>query len=257
VVTSAQQLTQFETAIEDWVLKPVYSRFGSRTLLHGSKETWNTVQPTPLEPWLAQRRVCGIEYCTYAIAVNGRVTAFAAYHSKYRTRNLRQEPAAGVYFEPSDQPELLDFTRRVVAELSFTGQIAFDIIVGKGKTWVLECNPRATSGLHLLNVNDPTPYLEGLANDLWTTTPEPRMLAPAMFLLPEKWRAVRDMLRARDVVYASDDRLPLFYAWRFLLELRRQARVLGISLEDACTADIEWNGETPEAQPPQVPVSGK
>jgi hypothetical protein len=78
------------------------------------------------------------------------------------------------------------------------------------------------------------------------------MLAPAMLLSPKKWFCLRDLARARDVIYASDDPQPFFHSWRFVRELKTRARVLGMSLQEASTADIEWNGEMMERHEPRA-----
>jgi len=240
---SLDELMRFRDIATDWVLKPAYSRFGSHTMVGRSFADWQKVCPSTQQPWIAQRLVSGREYCAYAIAYEGRVTAFSTYHSRYRTRNGYGTSGAGIYFEAIARPDLLEFTCCATGKLRFTGQIAFDFIDDGARTWVLECNPRSTSGLHLLSERDPAPYLTGARPDLWTAEASPKMHATAMLLSRGGLRRWRDFLRAQDVIYAEDDRVPAFYSWQFVRELRQRARKAQISWQEASTIDIDWNGE--------------
>ena len=131
----------------EWVFKPRFSRFGGKTL----------VGPTPrqlarlgaVESWLAQRKARGIEHCFHAVAHQGEITAFAAYRSDWKLgggASFAFTPVAGA---------LADQLRQIAGTLaratSLTGQFACDAIVdADGQPWLIECNPRATSGVHLL-----------------------------------------------------------------------------------------------------------
>src|SRR5690606_35860226 len=103
--------------------------------------------------------------------------------------------------------------------LGFTGQVSFDWIdSGDGTLAVLECNPRAISGLHLFDSSDPLPAaMMGESGAL--IVPErstARMLSAVMLAvgLPSALRRskvsqwYRDWLRARDVLAVPGDRRP-------------------------------------------------
>jgi hypothetical protein len=232
-------------AIRDTVFKPAYSRFGTQTLV--GAERIDNVQPTPQRPWVAQERLLGEEICLYAVAERGRMRAFCAYRPLYRIGR-----AASYYFEPLEAPDGQALVARIVAALDYSGQIAFDAIrVRDGRLLPIECNPRATSGVHLLAG---TP---GFAACLAAQTAEglvqpspadaPAMLASAMILmaLPRAWPAGlaawrRDFVRGRDVLAADGlNRRALQVLLRYCVEaLRRRAPVRAIA-----TRDIEWDGE--------------
>jgi len=60
LLTSAAELETALAAPGAWVLKPAYSRFGSRTLLPPlTARALAKVRPTPAAPWVAQRFVRG------------------------------------------------------------------------------------------------------------------------------------------------------------------------------------------------------
>jgi len=141
-----------------------------------------------------------------------------------------------------------------VAYLQFTGQISFDWIdVGDGWPRVLECNPRATSGLHLFALNDAVPAaLNGdTQNCIFPDTEKPRMLAPVMYaagLLQsigrrdlKRWR--HHIGRAKDVITAPGDHLPIAGAMLDMAWFAKTALLRQCSLREAATRDIEWDGE--------------
>jgi len=243
---SPGDLEDFATAqggsLTDWVLKPVYSRFASDIHIRPQPAAWQKVEPTSAAPWLAQRFAAGAPFCTYSLAIAGTITAHTTYIPKHQV-----DGGAGFYFEPVERPDLFQFCSDVVKHFRFTGQICFDFISGENGTVVIECNPRATSGLHLLDERDPLPFLHPSAGDaaLWPMAPQPRMLGAAMWMKPGRLARWRDYRRAADVYQAPDDRLPLLAAPRSMRELYHLARRLGLGTDllAASTADLLWNGE--------------
>ena len=148
LVENAAQLRTLMLETLQWVLKPVYSRFAARTLICPPPDKLAGLAFDPANPWLAPAlRGRTHELSSYGIAVRGRLTAHTVYHSRHRAGQ-----AAGIYFAPEDNAPVREFVEQFVARLGFTGQIGFDFIVcaETGRTFVLECNPRATSGVHLL-----------------------------------------------------------------------------------------------------------
>ncbi|MBW8882998.1 MAG: ATP-grasp domain-containing protein, partial [Asticcacaulis sp.] len=135
------------------VLKPEFSRFGAHCLVRPTIETAAKRIHDPANPWLRQDFIAGDDLCFHAIARAGRVRAFAAYRSDWRT-----EGGASYYFEPLParlSQRLLAIAKRLVDAGRLTGQIACDIRHdGDDRLWLIECNPRGTSGLHLL-MHDP------------------------------------------------------------------------------------------------------
>jgi ATP-grasp domain len=229
----------------DLVFKPIYSRFGTRAMI--GRRHIDGLRPSPEMPWVAQERLEGQEICLYAIADRGRLTAFSAYRPLYR---LGQ--AASYYFEPEEAPDGEALARRLVTALGYSGQIAFDAIrTPEGYLLPIECNPRATSGVHLLaDVPGLVSCFTGQAGAGEVLRPQvgkPVMLASAMILfgLPRAlagglgaWR--RDFARARDVLAPArlNRRALQVFAAYGAEALRRRT-----SLRAVATRDIEWDGE--------------
>ncbi|MEP7358972.1 MAG: carbamoylphosphate synthase large subunit [Anaerolineales bacterium] len=233
----------------EMVLKPVYSRFAARTLVRPSAREAAHVIPSAAEPWVAQDFITGWQICTYSLARAGRVLAHTAYPAE-----LTAGQGAALVFRHIEHPAACEWVRAFVARENFNGQIAFDFIeTGSGELFALECNPRATSGVHLLAAN---PRFAGAFFDSppeLVTPPcagRPAMLAAAMLLvaLPavRSFTALRAWARAfaaaRDVVFRLDDPAPALLQWVGLANFLWWAARRHVSAVQASTLDIEWNG---------------
>jgi hypothetical protein len=254
VIATAEELAPWterdDTA--EWVFKPVFSRFAARTLIGPTRATVANLRPSATDPWLAQRRIRGQEYSTYGVAQAGRLRAHACYRSRYRAGL-----GSGIYFLAENPPSVLEFVERFVARRKFTGQIGFDFIAGDdGRLYVLECNPRATSGLHLLPGDGLVDALLDAPSSATASTCVPVPGAPPMlgvimlmYALPHVLRhgglrqLGRDMRRARDVIFAWDDPLPLLLGGLSIAEVVYIACRTRQILTRAATYDSEWNGE--------------
>lgn len=231
------------------VFKPEFSRFGVETVIRPEDEALARIHPTPERPWIAQRHIAGDEVCFYAVARNGRLTAFCSYRSAWRTRG-----GAGYAFTPlptGTHEALRDVAERLAPHVG-DGQFACDVIVdADGRPWVIECNPRATSGAHLFG-RDPrlATAFTSEGETLTVARFAPRHLAPALWLLGlpaalregrlGEWR--RALREGKDMVAAPGDHGPLVGALidgaTFGLEAWRSRAPLAAAM----TADIEWNG---------------
>lgn len=230
------------------VLKPVYSRFASRTLILPTlREALSTL--TFDEPWIAQEYLEGQQFCSYSVCQNGRITAHAVYPSVFTAGQ-----GATIAFQPMEHAAIFEWVRTFVERYNVTGQMAFDFIqTPDGHVAALECNPRATSGLHLLTENPQ--FVDSFLNaDMPCVTPyanSARMLGTAMLLYGLPASLVNGKLGAwfktffhsDDVILDFYDPLPFFLQWRSILSYMLLARREKISALEASTFDIEWNGE--------------
>ncbi|HET9445934.1 MAG TPA: hypothetical protein VFO35_06730, partial [Steroidobacteraceae bacterium] len=230
------------------VLKPEFSRFGVHVRLypHGIPE-----DAPPLESlgaWIVQAFQAGTEICSYSIAVNGRLRAHMAYRPAWRIAR-----SSSYYFDPVSSPRIRKFVERFVGRQNFTGQISFDWIESPtGELHALECNPRAISGLHLFELDDPLPAAMVGEQDsvIAPAGPTPRMLSPMMLSvgLPvalrqsnlQQWR--HDWSRARCALAIPGDKAALFGAIADMEALLRISARRRCNLRTAATRDIEWDG---------------
>jgi ATP-grasp domain len=232
----------------EWVFKPVYSRFAARTLIRPNRTQAVCLQPTSCDPWVVQRCIRGQELSTYSVVQSGRLRAHACYRSKYRVG-----PGSGIYFLNHVEPRIQQFVEQFVMRNGFTGQIGFDFMLGNdSQVYVLECNPRATSGLHLLHSEPLVDAFLNIDGPLIATTsekPASLILIMLLFAFPESIRQgrfvamLRDLWKARDVMFAWHDPGPFLFSPLSLLEVFFKAFRQRKLLTQAATDDIEWNGE--------------
>ncbi len=232
------------------VLKPVYSRFAARTLILPTlKYALYKLTVNSRAPWVAQEYIKGRQICTYSVCHNGRVTAHTAYPSTFTAGQ-----GATIAFQHIDHPAIFRWVKTFVDKNHFTGQIAFDFIEAEdGQLYGLECNPRATSGVHLL-ASHPQ-FVEAFLNsNILCVTPKgghSSMLATAMLVygLPRaikkkqfiQW--VKTFFTSRDVILDFKDPMPFIMQFKSIFAYLSLARKEKITALQASTFDIEWNGE--------------
>jgi predicted ATP-grasp superfamily ATP-dependent carboligase len=232
------------------VLKPAFSRFASRTLILPTvNRALSALTFDPALPWVAQEFVTGTQVCTYSVVHRGHITAHAAYRSEFTAGQ-----GATIAYEHTEHPAAFAWVKTFVEAGQFTGQIAFDFVEdARGQVTALECNPRATSGVHLL-ASHPQFARAFFDPGLDCITPNGRtssMSLTAMLLygLPgsvkkrrfKRWLGT--LLSSRDVLFDWHDPLPAILQFRSIFYYLRLARRLGISPLQASTFDIEWNGD--------------
>ena len=246
-ILSREDLSRLPQPSEQSVLKPAWSRFGSRVLIRPSRPVLDALRPTVADPWVAQAYLPGEEISAYAVAVDGRLAAFQSYKPTYRVGQ-----GAGVAFAPSDDPVARQFVDGLVARLNWTGQISFDFRRdAQGALHVIECNPRTTSGVHYFGAADglDQAILEGYAARASSTAPMTLPLAMLAYGLPfairhrgfAQWR--RDFAGMQDISAWPGDRGLLLSQLRALGEIAVRALRNRTGLVEASVRDIEWDGE--------------
>lgn len=231
------------------VLKPEFSRFGVHVRLHPEGIPAGSAELEPMGGWVVQEFCAGRELCSYSVAVDGVVTAHVEYQPRYRMAS-----SSSFYFDPCSAPGIRDFVDRFVRKIDFTGQISFDWIIGRdGRPSVLECNPRAISGLHLFDMLDPLPAaIMGQAKSCII----PRQRRPKMFSAIMVSMGLRGALRTRrlgewladwrrasDVLSHEGEIAPTLGGLLDMGSHYRRAISQKCSIREASTRDIEWDGQ--------------
>ncbi|MDP5084569.1 MAG: hypothetical protein NWQ23_04040 [Yoonia sp.] len=239
LLTSQADLAALDLRPAQLVFKPVWSRFATRVKLRPKAVT---IVPSPQDPWVAQDFVSGTEVCVYAVAHAGEVTALAAYRPVYRAGG-----GAGIAFLPDTDPQIATYVRRFVQGTGWTGQVSFDMIrKAGGDILAIECNPRATSGIHFFRA--PAAFAKALlsgqavqpdVNGLQAVKAALALYGP--FQRPLKvWQ---DLRTAQDVMFWPDDPAPARAQWGATREVAAVAARHRIGLVAATTHDIAWNGD--------------
>lgn len=252
LIANASDLDRLLPDAENLVFKPDYSRFGSRTLVAPSRIDPATLRSLASGGWVAQRRVRGSEVCFYAVSESSRLVAFSAYRSPWRFKG-----GAGYAFEtlaPAIHDRLLEIAGTLAQRLIPRGQFACDLMIdAQGTPWLLECNPRATSGVHLFHRGAALAeaMLDRRSTPALAIDATPAHVGPALWMygLPtalmsrrmREWRERRCV--SADVISAPGDVAPVPGALMDAARLSVIALLRGQSLTAASTADIEWNNE--------------
>ena len=224
------------------VLKPVWSRFGTDVHIRPNHVT---VQPTVQRPWVAQTFLAGEMLCVYAFAITGKVTLMAAYQPSYCT-----VAGAGAAFSPVISKDVAEFVAHFVRATAWSGQVSFDFIQTENGLFPIECNPRATSGVHFF---DDGPRFAAALFDGEPAVSDAKGLlgVRAAMAVTGFWPAARnrtlrqffrDLRDVTDVLDCPDDRIGLGKILTATTALVWIALRSGVSLEKASTQDIEWNG---------------
>jgi hypothetical protein len=244
LVTSSAGL--HDTDPRKTVYKPVWSRFASDVLIKPTAAQLGKIAPTADTPWVAQDLVDGEEISVYAMARAGRPVAFAAYRSVFKAGK-----GAGVCFEPVLDNAVRDWVFSFIKASAWHGQVSFDFIrAADGTVLPLECNPRATSGLHFFS--HPPVFSEVMWNG-GTVAPDihgqlSSRLALWIYGLPQAIKTARvgafwhSLRNAGEILDWPDDHAPVKAQFRALQEIAGIAIRQRISLQQASTRDIEWNG---------------
>lgn len=248
LLSTPQELQSALRHFPAYLLRPVYSRFATRIITNCGPRAGQVAlaacQPSPAQPWLAQEYIAGESVCTYTTLHQGHVTAHCAYATPFKVNH-----GSGVQFVAIDATPTLALVQQLGAALGYTGQLALDLLQTTEGLYLLECNPRATSGVHLLLADQ---LIDGL-----TRADQPTYVAPpgrcrqlALPLLtsalsePQRWPALlRGLWRQGDVIIERDDPLPGLVQLRMALHVLRLSVQQRRSLTAATTYDIEWNGE--------------
>lgn len=249
-LASAEDVAPFAAGASGWVFKPCFTRFGDAALVGPAPEALARIAPSPATPWLAQRRIRGTEVCFYAVARRGILVAFSAYRSGWRLGG-----GASYAFEPleaSEADRLRAIAVRLAEAAGLHGQFACDVMIDAGgQPFLIECNPRATSGVHLLTGNGALARAIGTGERIARQAGTPAYLGPAMAVygLPQALveGRLRDWARllahGHDAISRSGDRGPIFGALRDAAGFFREGRRHSITTTAATTRDIAWNGE--------------
>ncbi|MDJ1483709.1 ATP-grasp domain-containing protein [Cytophagaceae bacterium YF14B1] len=223
------------TESENYVFKPVYSRFAGQII--SNKTLVNTYfTNSEQKNWIAQKRIQGKEICIYSIWDEGKLKAYVAYHPLYRVGK-----GAGIFFEPVNHPDAHEKVKLFGEAISYTGQLCFDVIIDQNDIpWFIECNPRGTSGAHLVHTDLANAFLYS-GTEIQQNTAEYAVKGAMAFLYPQKLLTKR-VRQAKDVIFRKKDFLPFLLQFVSILEVTYIMLIKRMTWLQATTRDIEWNG---------------
>lgn len=251
VATSDQELTDAIARFPQYFARAAYSRGGVALLTNTGPLTGlmtvDECHPTPEQPWIVQPFTGGPMVCSYSIVVNGRITA----HSTYRAPE-QWEHSTGIGFLSVDSTDTLAYAQRLVDALdpTYTGQLSFDWVDHEGGLLAIECNPRPTSGVILMDAED---FCNGIAGNVAETA----VVAPGhtrqikLAVLADSFveplshlhTSLSDLIRVRDIGAGWHDGIAMLWAPASLVHGAKLARGEHEAILAALGEDIVWNGE--------------
>jgi hypothetical protein len=234
--TTVVDLQEAKLIDSDNIIKIEYSRFGNGVFKDKNKITKIDAH----NRYLKQEKINGIEYSTYTIAKEGKVIETVIYNSIYRIKD-----SSGVFFESVEHSPINDFIEDFISRNNYTGQIGFDIIERNNEIYLIDANPRATSGIHFLSGNLD---LLNINKCSINKSKEYKGLLLAVLLLSEgriykKKKLLKRIFKYKEVVFRIKDPLPSLFQFLTLSELFYRKLKYKKNILAASTFDIEWDGK--------------
>lgn len=200
-------------------------------------------------PWIAQEYLEGKRFCSYSVCYQGKLLGHTAYPVQYTL-----DGNSCIAFEAIKHPEIQKWVNTFIEKMNYTGQIGFDFIETEAETnnlYAIDCNPRATCGIHLFNSKDQ--IIQAFLNETTTTiSPEigsTQQIAVAMLIYGLKEAVkekafsayVKKLFTTKDVIFSSNDLRPFLSQPIILISYLIRSFREGLSLPDLFTYDLDWN----------------
>ena len=224
------------------VVKPVFSCSGRGVEFLEA----GALLPQRPEPCIVQRFCPGRLLSTFSIARAGETRLTVTY------RGAVMQGSVAVCFERIDTPPAVDaWVRGFIRHVGFDGFVSFDLVEdAAGAISGIECNPRATSGIHFVEPADLAAALLEPANDGPLRCRPQRFMQQFYPCLTETQRTMfgagpfrrnlGHLLRARDVTWSPRDPWPLLSmpvtAWPIIAESLRRRCTFG----EVAMLDLAW-----------------
>lgn len=262
VVTSPEELRTAIDAFPRYFARAAFSRGGVGLLTNtgplAGKVPIEDCVPTPDQPWLVQPFVDGPMVCTYSVVVDGRVTA----HTTYKAGEQWAHSTA-IAFVAVDSTDTLRYTQQIIDTLdpTFTGQISFDFVDhGADETpdyKIIECNPRPTNGVILLEAEDVSRAIEGTVEHTIVAVPgTQRQITLAVLAdaftepLQHLPKTLHDLVHVRDVGAGWWDDAAMLWSPATIVHGAKISHGERKEVLAALGDDIVWNGEPIQGMSP-------
>jgi hypothetical protein len=255
VVTSPDELRTAIDRFPRYFARAAFSRGGVGLLTNtgplAGKVPVEDCVPTSAQPWLVQPFVDGPMVCTYSVVVDGTVQA----HTTYRAAEQWAHSTA-IAFIAVDSTDTLRYTQQLIAALDpgFTGQISFDFVDhgtdAAPDYKIIECNPRPTNGVILLEADDVVRAIQGeLAEPVVAIAGTERQITLAVIAdaftepLSHLPKTLHDLLHVRDVGAGWWDDAAMLWSPATIAHGAKISHGDRKEVLAALGDDIVWNGE--------------
>lgn len=220
-----------------YILKPIFSRFA--TSIRIIESIHDIADIIIDEKYILQEFISGVQICSYSLLKDKKLLL----HSDYETR-LSAGRGATIAFEPSKNSSVLSFIKKFAEFSDFYGQIGFDFIVSNDELYLIECNPRLTSGVTLFDGSDFEVFLKEPKQIIIPKKEAKLMLVFAMLMYPKLSKVwLKTLLFSKDVIYDPHDLKPAIMQIPLMASMIFNAIKNKVSLKDYSTYGIAYNGE--------------
>ena len=226
------------------VIKPVFSCSGKGVKI---MKTAAALAPEDASAnTIVQQFIPGQVYSSFSIVYKGRALVTSIY-----TGTVMSGTVSVAFERVKDAPAVNAWIDTFVAKANHSGFISFDFVqAGDGTIYGIECNPRATSGVHYIHPDD---LARAIANPEST---EPIRFKSETLLqqfypcLTETQKSVftpelrnnnlKYLFGSRDVIWQANDPLPFALMPMTSYKILALSIFKGLSFGEASTRDIEW-----------------
>lgn len=231
----------------DVIVKPALTCSGQGLLRLSQREPL----PAPSsQPILVQRALSGTHSSTFSIADRGRVIGTVVYRP-----TIVSDTVAVAFERLLDARAQEAWAARLISKTGHSGFISLDFIEDEtGVPRAIECNPRATSGIHFVTSDSLAQAILAPGETENLTFKPHRIMHQFWPLLTEvqgsmfRWgrgygHKMKTLLTSKEVNFAWSDPLPVlaqpYAAW----DIMRRAMTNGESFGEVATEDIAWFGD--------------
>lgn len=229
----------------DIVVKPRLSCSGMGVCYLSSAKRLTPMQKN--DKYIVQQRMTGAACCSFSIAANGVVMHTVCY------RSLEMSGSVSVSFEYLPVPaRIAESVNAIVKATAYTGMISFDFMADEKGEWrAIECNPRATSGLHFLpfdvvyealikanSIAVETAPLADRLQEFWSclTSVEAQLFKGKLYR--SGWRR---LFTTKDINWSWSDSKPFLLMSFILAPLFIKAIVMRTPMTELLMKDVGWH----------------
>jgi glutathione synthase/RimK-type ligase-like ATP-grasp enzyme len=208
--------------------------------------------PTAENPWLVQEFVDGPMHCTYSCVHGGEV----ATHVSYRAPR-QWEHSTGIEFLSVDPSDTLPTVEKLASALDWDGQMSLDFVDSEQGLMMIECNPRPTDGLLLMDGEELergllAPAIETLQIEPGRSEELDFAVFGQMFREPltEVPSSIHDLATVRGTDSGWHDTMPKLYSFLAFAHHERMSLEERKGLFEAMSDGITWDGQQIPGLPP-------
>ncbi len=234
--------------IFQYVIKPKYSRFAqniSSNMIAKSLPVEDLNIDLSNNSYILQEYIEWIPLCSYSSFYHGKLVSHTCYSVLLSYKN-----GSATFFQTCTSAIILNFVTNFAKKYNFHWHISFDFIKkNNGDFFLIECNPRITSGIHLLK--NENAFKETVEKTLLKNSISPFILTKKkkawfffvnlLFAYKFSNMAVWFQSLFTDIVFDLHDIKPFFYQLRLIQYYKKISKEKYISLSEVTTYDIEYN----------------